>query len=130
MPELARPAIGADDALLRIEALLDNIYFGMIDDPLAMRTLDEIGADRVLWGSDFPHPPSTKRQPAQYPVEDDVGVFGGILDRFPRLRLVLGEYEVAWVPYFRFRVERALRLFTSDFGLRKPTRRRASTRCP
>ena len=58
-----------------------------------------------------------------WPVLSTEFIFGGILDRFPRLRLVLGEYEVAWVPYFRFRVERAARLFTSDFGLRKPGRR-------
>jgi predicted TIM-barrel fold metal-dependent hydrolase len=57
-----------------------------------------------------------------WPVLSTEFIFGGIFDRFPRLRVVLGEYEVAWVPYFRFRVERAQRLFTSDFGLRKPNR--------
>ena len=57
-----------------------------------------------------------------FPVLSAEFIFGGILDRFPRLRIVLGEYEVAWVPYFRFRVERARRLFTSSFGLRKPDR--------
>ena len=57
-----------------------------------------------------------------WPVLSAEFIFGGIFDRFPRLRIVLGEYEVAWVPYFKFRVERALRLFTSSFGLKKPER--------
>ncbi len=57
-----------------------------------------------------------------FPVLSAEFFYGGILDRFPRLRLVLGEYEVAWVPYFKFRVERVGRLFTGDFGLRKPDR--------
>ncbi len=56
------------------------------------------------------------------PVLSNEFIFGGILDRFPRLKLVLGEYEANWVPYFKFRVQRAIRLFTTDFGLRKPAR--------
>ena len=39
--------------------LRQNIWLGVINDPLAMQRLDEIGADRILWGSDFPHPPCT-----------------------------------------------------------------------
>jgi predicted TIM-barrel fold metal-dependent hydrolase len=35
----------------------ENIYAGIINDPLAGRLRDEIGVDRILWGSDFPHPP-------------------------------------------------------------------------
>jgi predicted TIM-barrel fold metal-dependent hydrolase len=57
-----------------------------------------------------------------WPVLSTEFIFGGIFDRFPRLKIVLGEYEVAWVPYFRFRAERAARLFTTSFGLRKPDR--------
>ena len=30
-------------------------------------------------------------------------IMGGVMDRFPRLKLVLSEYEVSWLPYFMFR---------------------------
>lgn len=33
-------------------------------------------------------------------------IFGGILDRFPKLRLVLGEFEVSWIPLYNFRLSR------------------------
>ncbi|ARP83499.1 hypothetical protein CAL12_23530 [Bordetella genomosp. 8] len=35
----------------------ENIYAGVINDPLAAKLRTEIGVDRIMWGSDFPHPP-------------------------------------------------------------------------
>jgi predicted TIM-barrel fold metal-dependent hydrolase len=35
----------------------ENIVVGIINDPLAAKLRHEIGVDRILWGSDFPHPP-------------------------------------------------------------------------
>ena len=35
----------------------ENIYVGIINDPLAAKLRNEIGIDRLMWGSDFPHPP-------------------------------------------------------------------------
>jgi uncharacterized protein len=35
----------------------ENIVVGIINDPLAAKLSHEIGVDRILWGSDFPHPP-------------------------------------------------------------------------
>ena len=35
----------------------DNVYVGFINDPLAAGFRNEIGVERMLWGSDFPHPP-------------------------------------------------------------------------
>jgi len=35
----------------------ENVFVGIINDPLAARLRNEIGVDRILWGSDFPHPP-------------------------------------------------------------------------
>ena len=35
----------------------DNIVVGIINDPLAQKLRYEIGVDKILWGSDFPHPP-------------------------------------------------------------------------
>ncbi len=34
-----------------------NIHVGIINDPLAAVLRHEIGVDRIMWGSDFPHPP-------------------------------------------------------------------------
>ncbi len=33
-------------------------------------------------------------------------IFGGILDRFPKLKLILGEFEVSWIPLYNFRLAR------------------------
>ena len=37
------------------EYLRDNCWFGWIDDAKGKLGVDEVGANRVLWGSDFPH---------------------------------------------------------------------------
>lgn len=50
MPRLAKPA----RAYLR-----ENLWTGIIKDPLAARMRHDIGVDRIMWGSDFPHPPCT-----------------------------------------------------------------------
>lgn len=39
-------------------------------------------------------------------------IFGGIMDRFPKLKLVCSEFEVSWLPYWFFRV----RQIEQDFG--------------
>ena len=39
--------------------LRENVYVGIINDPLAAAMRHEIGVDRIMWGSDFPHPPCT-----------------------------------------------------------------------
>lgn len=33
----------------------ENIWHGVIDDPFALHAITNLGADRVMWGSDFPH---------------------------------------------------------------------------
>jgi uncharacterized protein len=43
----------------RARAYVDeNVFAGIINDPLAAKLRYEIGIDRIMWGSDFPHPPS------------------------------------------------------------------------
>ena len=37
--------------------LAENVHVGFINDPLAAKLRAEIGIDRMMWGSDFPHPP-------------------------------------------------------------------------
>lgn len=46
------------------------------------------------------------------PVLASEFIFGGVLDRHPQLKLVTGEYEVGWIPYFAWRCDQ----FQSDFG--------------
>ena len=36
----------------------ENCYATFIEDPSGLRQLDLIGTDKVLWGSDYPHPES------------------------------------------------------------------------
>lgn len=47
-------------------------------------------------------------------------IFGGIMDRFPNLKLVLGEYEVSWYPYWLFRMEQTEKEFLTMVGGYKP----------
>ena len=35
----------------------ENVFVGIINDPLAGKLRHDIGVDRIMWGSDFPHPP-------------------------------------------------------------------------
>lgn len=42
---------------------------------------------------------------------------GRIFDRYPRLKVVTGEYEVSWVPYFMFRLDQAWQLVGNFYGL-------------
>jgi predicted TIM-barrel fold metal-dependent hydrolase len=35
----------------------ENTFVGIINDPLAAKLRHEIGVDKIMWGSDFPHPP-------------------------------------------------------------------------
>jgi predicted TIM-barrel fold metal-dependent hydrolase len=46
------------------------------------------------------------------PVLANEFIFGGVLDRFPKLKLVLSEYEVSWLPYWLFRTKQ----IQDDFG--------------
>ena len=43
-------------------------------------------------------------------------IFGGIMDRFPNLKIVLGEYEISWLPYWLFRAEQVQDIFIPMIG--------------
>ena len=44
-------------------------------------------------------------------------IYGGVLDRFPGLQLVIGEYEVSWVPYWLFRLEQLDAEFGPEYNM-------------
>ena len=46
-------------------------------------------------------------------------IFGGILDRFPRLKLLDAEYEISWLPHFMFRLDQMQRDFSALLHLPK-----------
>lgn len=37
------------------------------------------------------------------PILANEFIFGGIFERFPKLQVILGEYEISWLPWFMFR---------------------------
>lgn len=41
-------------------------------------------------------------------------IFGAVLDRFPRLKIIVAEFEVGWIPFFNWWVDR----FQSDYSHR------------
>lgn len=45
-------------------------------------------------------------------------IFGRILDRFPELKVGLGEYEVAWLPNFMWRLHQLANDYPAAWGLR------------
>ena len=49
-------------------------------------------------------------------------IFGGILDRFPNLKVVLSEYEISWLIYWMFRTEQRQKAFGPAQGLSLTTR--------
>lgn len=46
------------------------------------------------------------------PVLTNEFIFGGILDRFPKLKVICSEFEVSWLPYWLFRTKQV----QEDFG--------------
>jgi predicted TIM-barrel fold metal-dependent hydrolase len=45
------------------------------------------------------------------PVLANEFIFGGVMDRFPTLKVMLAEYEVSWLPYFMFRIRQTQDVF-------------------
>jgi predicted TIM-barrel fold metal-dependent hydrolase len=52
------------------------------------------------------------------PVLANEFIFGRVFDRFPDLRVMLGEYEVAWLPYFLWRLDQLEHDYPEAWGLR------------
>jgi predicted TIM-barrel fold metal-dependent hydrolase len=56
------------------------------------------------------------------PVLSAEFIFGGILDRFPNLKLVLSEYEVSWLVYWMFRAVQRQKQLGPAIGMKMPKR--------
>ena len=52
---LFREWYGVDLRMLPSEYAARHFYFGIVRDPVALRMRDLLPADRLMWGSDFPH---------------------------------------------------------------------------
>lgn len=46
-------------------------------------------------------------------------IFGQILDRFPKLKVLCGEYEISWIPSFMFRIDQMQNEMAAPLGLPK-----------
>ena len=57
------------------------------------------------------------------PVLANEFVFGGIFDRFPRLKIFLSEYDASWLPILKYRLDRIERFPGFDYLERRPARR-------
>ena len=56
IPSLVTPRLGLpNQKMTPSDYIRTRIYDGLIDDPYGRFTIPLIGADRILWGSDFPH---------------------------------------------------------------------------
>jgi len=49
-------------------------------------------------------------------------IFGGIFDRFPKLKVMCSEFEVSWLPYWLFRIKQVQRDFGPALGIPKINR--------
>jgi predicted TIM-barrel fold metal-dependent hydrolase len=46
-------------------------------------------------------------------------IFGGIFDRFPKLKVMCSEFEVSWLPYWLFRIKQVQKDFGPALGIPK-----------
>ena len=83
---------------------------GRIPDPLHFHTQEELGDAPQTWIYLFLEIAGALANEF---------IFGGILDRFPRLKLICSEWEISWVPAFMFRVDQLQAATAHRMPLRK-----------
>src|SRR4029077_20300077 len=67
-----------------------HAYWGFFDDPVGMKLRHEVGVDRIIWGSDFPHVVTTwphsqavlERELEGAPQGEKQGILAGNLIEF------------------------------------------------
>jgi predicted TIM-barrel fold metal-dependent hydrolase len=57
------------------------------------------------------------------PVLANEFIFGGIFDRFPKLKIFLSEYDASWLPILKYRLNRIERFPGFDYLKKKPASR-------
>ena len=73
-----------------------HIVAGRVRDPFTIIHEHERGDVARLWLELFSD---------AGPILANEFIFGGIFDRHPKLKLILGEYEICWLPWFLFRTQ-------------------------
>ena len=89
-----------------------HIITGNIRDPFTLHGEERSEAPRLGWG--------VLNEAA--PVLSCEFLFGGIMDRFADLRIVLSEFEVSWLPYWIFRNEQRQTSLGPALGIPLPKR--------
>lgn len=69
---------------------------GRIPDPLHFHTQEDLGSAPRTWVYLFLEIAGALANEF---------IFGGILDRFPKLKLICSEWEISWIPSFMFRID-------------------------
>ena len=87
-----------------------HIITGNNRDPFTLHGEERATAARVSWG--------VLGEVA--PVLTNEFIWGGVLDRFPNLKLVLSEYEVSWLIYWTFRAEQRQESLGPALGVKGP----------
>jgi len=82
---LFRDWYGADLRMAPSEYAARHFWFGIVRDPLALRMRDFLPADRLMWGSDFPHSVTSFPRSREWLAE----AFAGVPDEL-RHRIVAG----------------------------------------
>ncbi|MCE2482150.1 MAG: amidohydrolase [Alphaproteobacteria bacterium] len=89
-----------------------HIITGNNRDPFTLHGEERATAARVSWG--------VLGEAA--PVLSNEFIWGGVLDRFPGLKLVLSEFEVSWLIYWIFRAEQRQESLGPALGTTGPRR--------
>jgi predicted TIM-barrel fold metal-dependent hydrolase len=87
-----------------------HIITGRIPDPLHYHTDEEretSPSTLIALGSEV------------MPVLADDFIYGGILDRFPKLKVLCTEFEISWIPYFMWRLDQMQQAMAARLPLRK-----------
>jgi len=87
-----------------------HIITGNVRDPFTLHGDERSNAPRFGW--------NVLSEAA--PVLSCEFLFGGIMDRFPTLKVVLSEFEVSWLPYWIFRNEQRRDVLGPALGIDLP----------
>ncbi|MGE0802898.1 MAG: amidohydrolase family protein [Lautropia sp.] len=99
-------------ALSYVDRAYDRLWAACeaLDQPVILHIITGQAIDPLVYFHDEKQYPQAPRcmlavwNEVQETLANDF-IFGGILDRFPRLKVLCGEYELSWLPNFMFRID-------------------------